>query len=337
MTVLVVPRQGEVVVREDVPADVHASWSLESGVLRTPHASGVVRGVRVNAPEALAQRWAAQMRAGFVAADAALLAGWNAGGELPILGREAVDSRLRGNDESPVVPAEAGSHRFQHSGLYAIVDSVSRLRQVLGADIRLTQLRIKTPHDADATWFASLRNQLRDGISVAKDAGATLYVNDHWQIAAELGADAVHLGQEDLGRFTEAQHAELAASRMALGVSSHSVWELCRARSLAAAYIACGPVWPTITKDMPWRPQGLDNLGWWAAHAGAPVVAIGGILEPEQVRLTARAGASAVCLVRGLGDDPRQAVPAFQAAFDEGAAQRTPAPDWPHPSLEPRA
>ena len=336
MTVLVVPRHGEVVVREDAPQDAHATWSLDSETLRTPQASGAVQGVPVDDAQALAGRWAAQMRAGFVAADAALLAGWNAQGELPGFGWEAVDSRLRGNDESPVVPAEAGTHRFRHSGLYAILDSVPRLRQVLGAGIRLTQLRIKSPRDADASWFSSLRIQLRDGIAAARDAGATLYVNDHWQLAAELGADAVHLGQEDLGRFTDAQHAELAASGMALGVSSHSVWELCRARTLAPAYIACGPVWPTVTKDMPWRPQGLDNLGWWAAHAGAPVVAIGGILEPRQVMLTARAGASAVCLVRGLGDDPRQTVPAFQAAFDEGAAQRGPAPDWPHPSLEPR-
>jgi hydroxymethylpyrimidine kinase / phosphomethylpyrimidine kinase / thiamine-phosphate diphosphorylase len=93
-----------------------------------------------------------------------------------------------------------------------------------------------------------------------------------------------------------------------LGISSHSLWELARARSLAPAYIACGPVWPTLTKVMPWRPQGLDNLAWWCTMAGAPVVAIGGILSAEQITQAARCGASGVCAVRVLGDDPERIV-----------------------------
>jgi thiamine monophosphate synthase len=125
---------------------------------------------------------------------------------------------------------------------------------------------------------------------------------------------------------------------VALGISSHSVWELCRARALSPRYIACGPVWATTTKDMPWVPQGLDNLAWWCRMAGAPVVAIGGILEAAQVRLTAAAGADAVCLVRGLGDEPSATVPPLMRAFDEGRAQRRAEEeaDWPHPSLPTR-
>ena len=221
-------------------------------------------------------------------------------------------------------------------GLYAIVDTVARLRQVLEAGITTVQLRIKPPQDADASWSSALRASLREGVAAARDAGATLFVNDHWRLAAELGAAAVHLGQEDLGRMAEGELRDLAASGMALGVSSHAVWELCRARTLAPAYIACGPVWPTTTKDMPWRPQGLDNLGWWCRHARHPVVAIGGILEADQVHATARAGAAGVCVLRGLGDDPRQVVPALQDAFARGKAgyDAASAPHWPHPSLE---
>lgn len=327
MTVLVAIRHGDVEVRDKAPAGAHAALSLDDGMLVTPQARGWVRTSDASDPAALAQRWAASMRNGFVAADAALLAAWNGQGDLPAFGW---------GDEThgSAVPAQAET-QGDLRGLYAIVDSVSRLRQVLGAGIRLAQLRIKQPHDADAAWFANLRVQLRDGIAAARDAGATLYVNDHWRAAAELGAQAVHLGQEDLLHLGAAGRSELAATRMALGVSSHAVWELCRARLLAPAYIACGPVWATTTKDMPWRPQGLDNLGWWVAQAQRPVVAIGGILEPHQVRDAARTGASAVCLVRGLGEDPRQTVPVFQAAFDEGAAELAAAPGWPHPSLEP--
>lgn len=292
--------------------------------LETAQASGFVTAAAPGDARDLAQRWSDFLAQGFVAADAALLAAWNAQGWIPFL--------TWGGIEPHPVTRTTPVH-----GLYAIVDSVPRLRQVLDAGIRLAQLRIKQPPDADAAWVAALRTQLRDGIAAARDAGATLYVNDHWRLAADLGAQAVHLGQEDLLRLGDAGQSELAAAGMALGVSSHAVWELCRARLLAPAYIACGPVWPTTTKDMPWRPQGLDNLGWWVVQAQRPVVAIGGILAPHQVREAARAGARAVCLVRGLGDDPRRTVPEFQAAFDAGAAERMTAPRWPHPSLEPTA
>lgn len=290
--------------------------------LDTPHAAGFVTASALGTADEMAQRWRHFLAQGFVAADAALLAAWNGQGWIP--------SFTWGGVEPHPVPGTTPVE-----GLYAIVDSVPRLRQVLDAGIRLAQLRIKQPPDADAAWFASLRTQLREGIAAASDAGAVLYVNDHWRMAAELGAQAVHLGQEDLLKLGDAGQRELASADLALGVSSHAVWELCRARLLAPAYIACGPVWPTTTKDMPWRPQGLDNLGWWVVQAQRPVVAIGGILEPRQVREAAAAGARAVCLVRGLGDDPRRTVPAFQAAFEAGAAERMTAPRWPHPSLEP--
>ena len=293
------------------------------GWLQAPHASGTVTGWNAADPTAAAQRWQDFLALGFVEADAALLAVTPDGGPLPLLTW----------GDRPSVPMRT---RVPVGGIYAIVDTAARLRQVLDAGIRTTQLRIKRPPDADAAWFAALRTSLREGIAAARDAGATLFINDHWRVAAELGASAVHLGQEDLGHTDGAGLADLAASGMALGVSSHAVWELCRARSLAPAYIACGPVWPTTTKDMPWRPQGMDNLAWWCRHAQHPVVAIGGILAASQVREAARAGAAAVCVVRGLGDDPRQVVPAMLEAFAQGQAEHDPAaaPRWPHPSLE---
>jgi hydroxymethylpyrimidine kinase/phosphomethylpyrimidine kinase/thiamine-phosphate diphosphorylase len=73
----------------------------------------------------------------------------------------------------------------------------------------------------------------------------------------------------------------------------------------------------TTTKDMPWHPQGEHNLRWWVAHSPAPVVAIGGVLTPDDVQRFAACGPAAVCVVRGLGQtlDAMQArVPALQAA-----------------------
>ena len=85
---------------------------------------------------------------------------------------------------------------------------------------------------------------------------------------------------------------------------------------------------------MPWRPQGLDNLAWWCRMAGAPVVAIGGVLGPEQVRDAARCGADGVCIVRGLGEQPERVVPRLQAALEAGRAAGPAVPiGRPHPSL----
>jgi len=180
-----------------------------------------------------------------------------------------------------------------------------------------------------------LRAEMRQCIADCAAAGAELFVNDHWQLAHELGAGGIHLGQSDLLALGEEGRAQVLATGMALGVSSHALWELCRARALAPRYIACGPVWPTTTKDMPWVPQGLDNLAWWCRHAGAPVTAIGGILAAEQVCEAAGCGADGVCIVRGLGEDPGTVVPQLQSALEAGWSHCAAgaAPAWPHPSL----
>lgn len=326
--------------------------------LDSDHASGWMAAVRCKAPHnhgtgcTFASAAAAALALGFVAADAALLAKMCTGNALrhghaagagagPALARAgfAGDPALLptlswGEYDSPTAAATTAMRPL---GLYAIVDSAERVQQVLAAGVRSVQLRIKTPVAVDAAWRTALRAAIERSVGACRAAGAELFINDHWQLARELGAGGVHLGQEDLRALGDAGRAELRASGLALGVSSHSLWELCRARALAPRYIACGPVWPTLTKCMPWRPQGLHNLAWWRAMAGRPVVAIGGILQPEQVQAAAGTGVDGVCIVRALGDDPAAALPALQRAFDSGRACATPAdcPPLPRPSLAP--
>jgi thiamine-phosphate diphosphorylase len=273
----------------------------------------------------LAKDWQDAHDAGFVNADAVLLACLRQWGALP---------RLSWGEAPVFAPARA--HATQRLDLYAIADHASRLQAALDAGVRTVQLRIKRPTQVDAAWQARLREELASGIAAARTVGAQCFINDHWTLAAELGADAVHLGQEDLMALGEEGRQQLLARGVALGISSHSVWELCRARALSPRYIACGPVWPTTTKDMPWVPQGLDNLTWWCRQAGAPVVAIGGILAPEQARQAAAAGADGICLVRALGDAPAQELPAFEQALGQGRRDtRATPPEWPHPTLPP--
>ena len=308
-------RSGDVCVAGVVQADGRVMDWLETG-----HASGWLWTLGlVGSEETLAAATESAMVQGYVAADAAILARWSGAGPLPLLSW----------GETPPAPARA-TPGHAPLGLYAIVDSAARIRQVLDAGVRTVQLRMKAP-DSEA----QLREEMRRCIADCKAAGAELFVNDHWQVAHELGAGGIHLGQSDLLALGDEGRARVLATGMALGVSSHALWELCRARALAPRYIACGPVWPTTTKDMPWVPQGLDNLAWWSAHAGAPVTAIGGILEVEQVREAARCGTDGVCIVRGLGEDPGAIVPRLKAALEAGWAQRAEvtAPTWPHPTL----
>ena len=287
---------------------------------------------------------AAALALGFVDADALVLAkmatagalghGYAAGGGAgPVAARAGFARRP---DLLPTMSFDASAPRWvppqmtadRDIELYAIVDSAARVSRVLSAGVRSVQLRIK---HADA---CGLREQIRASVAACRQAGARLFVNDHWKLASELGADGVHLGQADLTELGQAGRHAVAQSGLALGVSSHSLWELARAKALAPRYIACGPVWPTTTKAMPWRTQGLDNLSWWCSVAGTPVVAIGGILSVEQARAAAACGAHEVCVVRALGDDPACTVPLLLAAVRAGT-QDTPvaAPALPHPTI----
>ena len=215
---------------------------------------------------------------------------------------------------------------------YPIFDSADWVSRALAVGVRMIQLRMKDASDE------ALRAEIARARDLARQAGAILVVNDHWQTALAAGARALHLGQEDLLALTPQDHARLAAARaqgVQLGISSHSLWELCRAAGLQPDLIACGPVWATTTKDMPWLPQGLDNLAWWAYMAPAPVVGIGGILEPAQLQAVAAAGAAGGCVVRGLGGEPAATLPAWRAAWvrGQGACGAARPPVGPHPTL----
>lgn len=317
--------------------------------LDTEHAVGWLTSAPVDAPlpddwrVRFGQQMLSAMARGFVAADAAVLAmmastravadpGFvNDPGLLPVFSW--------GETPEPTTAAEPGPAPTRSLDLYAIVDNAERVALVLAAGIATVQLRIKTPEVADAAWQNWLRLEIERSVAACQAAQAELFINDHWQLAARCGASGVHLGQEDLLALGDDGRAALRATGMALGISSHSLWELCRGRTLQPRYIACGPVWPTLTKAMPWRPQGMDNLAWWCRMAGTPVVAIGGVLGAQQVFEAARTGADGVCIVRGLGDRPEAVVPALQAALVAGRTSAGPAasePLWPHPSLEPR-
>ena len=195
------------------------------------------------------------------------------------------------------VLTQPSASRFE-PGLYGLsADSAELAAMARGGRFAHLQLRVK--RDAGRAVDALIRETL------AGCKGPTrLWINDHAQTALALGARALHLGQEDWAGLESTLRARVqqgvSAGTLGLGLSSHSLWELCRARGLAPDYIACGPIWPTTTKQMPWQPQGLAQLRWWCDMAGAPVVAIGGITDAARLAGVHRAGAAAPALVRGL-------------------------------------
>ncbi|MCZ2497144.1 bifunctional hydroxymethylpyrimidine kinase/phosphomethylpyrimidine kinase [Xylophilus sp. Kf1] len=324
----------------------------------TPHAAGWLALPRIDTPHGhgtgctFATAAAAAMARGFVAADALVLAkmataralrhgaaaGQGAGAVRAGAGF-AADASLMPQMSWGTAPrfAPFGAVPAVQAplGLYAIGDSAGRVARLVDAGVRTVQLRIKAPPRPDPAWTADLHRQVAAAIAQARAAGALLFVNDHHALATALGAAGIHLGQEDLLAMDEAARERLThAGAPLLGISSHSLWELARARALAPRYIACGPVWPTLTKAMPWYPQGLGNLAWWVAMAGAPVVAIGGILSAAQAAGAASCGADGVCVVRGLGDMPSHQAPVFRQAWSQGRhTAPEPVPDWPAPTL----
>jgi thiamine-phosphate pyrophosphorylase len=180
---------------------------------------------------------------------------------------------------------------------YPIFDSASWLDRALPMGVKLVQLRLKDMDDA------ALRAEIRAGLAIARQHGAALVVNDHWQIAIDEGVDWLHLGQEDLDT------ADIPAIRRAglkLGLSTHDHAELDRALALSPDYVALGPVYPTILKQMKWHQQGVERVTEWKRLVGdVPLCAIGG-LTPERGRECLDAGADLVAAVTDitLNTDP---------------------------------
>jgi hydroxymethylpyrimidine kinase/phosphomethylpyrimidine kinase/thiamine-phosphate diphosphorylase len=230
-----------------------------------------------------------------------------------------------------VLQAQAPAKQCADLGLYAITERPHRVAELAADGIKQIQLRIKLAPTANAA--AELRAAIAEAqTAVAGPLGCQLWINDHWRLALEEPGVGLHLGQEDWASLSADDRTLLLNVGIKLGISSHSLWELARARGLSPSYIACGPVWPTSTKQMLWRPQGLGNLAWWVRMAGRPVVAIGGLLEAAQVEACAATGAAAPCLVRAL-DTPGADLAQFSAAWQQGREQAAPALLPPQPSL----
>jgi thiamine-phosphate pyrophosphorylase len=171
---------------------------------------------------------------------------------------------------------------------YPIVPDLAWLERLVPLGVKTIQLRLKGA-DRD-----TVRREIAGSMEVCARHGCQLIVNDYWREALELGADYVHLGQEDLAA---ADVGAIKARGVRLGISTHSHQELDIALAATPHYVALGPIYETRLKVMKWAPQGLERISDWKRRiATLPLVAIGGI-TPERAGGVIEAGADSVAVI----------------------------------------
>lgn len=179
--------------------------------------------------------------------------------------------------------------------LYAIVDAEVADRplalafEALNAGSAIVQLRAKR---LDDVAFLEVAKRVR---SACAHAGVPFVINDRADIARLVGADGLHLGQDDLS----IEEARRVVGKMQIGVSTHSLEQAVKAEAEGADLIALGPVFETDTKENPDPVVGLRALETVCQTVSRPVVAIGGI-NPENAAKTLAAGARYVAAISAL-------------------------------------
>ena len=179
--------------------------------------------------------------------------------------------------------------------VHAIVSDLETAEQAVAAGATVVQLRVKAP-------TAEVVERGRGFRSLT----VTFVVNDDVQAALELGADGVHLGQEDPG----AEAARAAGLLLGRSVSTPR-----QALAADADYLGAGPVWATPSKTDADPPIGLDGLRAICRAVSIPVVAIGGV-DASNAGDCIRAGAAGVAVIRGATD------PGLRRAVDAALRDR---------------
>ena len=182
--------------------------------------------------------------------------------------------------------------------LYPIVDVAALGERAVGSAVaalvaggaKVVQFRAKGLPDRRFLDLAA------EALAAARAGGAALIVNDRPDVALILGADGVHLGQDDLD--PRAVRTLLPPGTL-LGLSTHTLEQLQRAAGAPVDYLAIGPVFPTRSKAAPDPVVGLEMVRKARALTPGSLVAIGGITE-ENARSVVDAGADGVAVISAL-------------------------------------
>jgi thiamine-phosphate pyrophosphorylase len=192
---------------------------------------------------------------------------------------------------------------FVKAGLYFVTSqalsgkrtTLEVLQAVLDAGVKLVQLREK---ELDPAGFLALAEKAR---ALTDQYGALLIINDNLDAARSVGADGVHLGQDD---FPVAQ-ARCREKEMIIGSSSHSLAEAMAAEKAGASYVNIGPIFATRTKAWGGEFLGVEAVRAIGPHLSVPFTVMGGIKKEHVPELKA-AGAKTMAVVTAItaADNP---------------------------------
>jgi thiamine-phosphate pyrophosphorylase len=181
-------------------------------------------------------------------------------------------------------------------------------RALSGGDVASLQLRLKNVSDDEIVRAGDLL------LPIAQRANVAFIVNDRPDLACQIGADGVHVGQEDAS-YKEAR--EYLGPHRIVGVTCHDSRHFAiEAAEAGADYVAFGAFYPTATKE-PKTHADPDIIKWWSEIMVVPSVAIGGITVENAWPLV-EAGADFLAVSSGVWDHPEgpaAAVKTFNALF----------------------
>ena len=181
------------------------------------------------------------------------------------------------------------------AGIYALTSELHSLGrsnlevagEILASGVPILQYREKTK---------KVREMYEECLvlrTMTQQYGAVFIINDYLDLALAVGADGVHIGQDDLPL---SKVRELVGHNLMIGVSTHSPAQALAAVKDGADYIGVGPLFATKTKIDVCHPVGLDYLAYVVQNLDIPFVAIGGIKEHNLAEVI-KTGALTVALV----------------------------------------
>jgi thiamine-phosphate pyrophosphorylase len=195
--------------------------------------------------------------------------------------------------------------RLADASLYLVSEALpdTRLEAALRGGVGVVQLRCKGLDDTELVAAG------RRFAAVCARFDVPLILNDRPDLVTAVGADGVHVGQDDIAG---GEARELLGSDRIIGLSTHSQAQVDSALAAGVDYIGVGPVYSTPTK--PGRPAvGTGLVAYTAANAQIPFFAIGGI-DRSNVGAVVAAGAERVAVVRAItrSSDPERAARELQ-------------------------
>lgn len=180
--------------------------------------------------------------------------------------------------------------------LYLVTDEIERcryglletVRRAVEGGVTIVQYRSeKLSHDEQRREVLPLQAYLHS-------VNIPLIINDNVQLAVEIDADGIHIGQNDMP-VPEAR--ALIGPGKILGLTVTTKEEMAAVNTELVDYLGCGPVFPTITKDDAPPPMGVDGWAELARMSPLPVVAIGGLNKERTAAIRATGLAAGVAVV----------------------------------------